>query len=331
MKLKLKDSPIKVYPIFSNPLSIILNNENAYKWIYNCFHQLICNCGIALSFYDFDYKNCPYLQVQNIDKKFIKTMGIDIIDFLIKSLEEGKYIYMNVNPKYINAYKLRYDWDVHDLFIYGFSKKRKQFYIADCFDYGKYAYNECSFDELEDSLNFLAQENENYIMLDGCIELLSLKSEDENLGGFDYSRVKQTLVDYIDSRPTSCWNVQDFKWKYEDSHHTFGVDCYRYIHKRIDMLDEMIALADYHIIWEHKKHWLDTVCYMNRNNFIKCKGDYFEKEFQELTNRALVARNLAIKYDVTNKMQIRNRMHNMYLEIEKFEHDLLQNFICVLK
>ena len=151
---------------------------------------------------------------------------------MIESLDYGYYLYLNINPKYIGVYNLPHSIDVHDIFIYGYSKSERVFYIADCFENGKYAYKECSFDEIRNGIKFINLKDENYISLNGCIELFSLVTKGEKLEAFDYKRVKDTLKDYLNSKPTVCSNVQDFKWKYGETYHCFGISCYKYIHKK---------------------------------------------------------------------------------------------------
>ena len=327
MKLPLEDPNITVYPIFSNALSIILQNPYALEWTYNNFHQLVCNNGIALSFYDFDYRNCPYLLVQKFSKKFIFELKKDVIDFFIQALDYGHYLYFNINPKFITAYKLGYDLDVHDIFVYGYSKEKEIFYIADCFEDGKYAHKECSFDEVRKGLQHIKNEDEKYLTLNGCVELLSLVSKDICLSGFDYKRVKDTIIDYFNSKPTVCYNVQDFKWEYGKSFHFFGINCYKFIHKRIDILDEFIALADYHIICEHKKHLLETLNFLVRKEFIVDKQGSLLKRMIEITQKALIARNLVIKYHITRNDNIKKRLHLIYQDIETKEYYFLYDLI----
>lgn len=328
MKLSLEKSNINVYPIFSNPLSIILQNPYALEWTYNNFHQLICNNDNALSFYDFDYRNCPYLLVQKISKKFISNLKMNIIDFFIEALNQECYLYFNINPNFIEAYKLPYACNVHDIFVYGYSKEKKTFYIADSFEYGKYTYKECSFDELTNGIKYIRSSDENYINLNGCIELLSLISKDECLSKFDYKRVKDTLIDYLNSRPTVCCNVQDFRWEYGKSWHTFGISCYQYIHKRIDLLNEFIVLSDYHIIWEHKKHLKDTLNYLMEKGFVKNEL-IISKRISEIIQKSLVARNLVLKYSVQHNDEIKKKLHLIYREIETTEYYFLNELINV--
>ena len=327
MKLPVVKPNITVYPIFSNPLSIILQNPYGLEWTYNNFHQLVCNDGLALSFYDFDYHNCSYILVQKISKCLISKLNKDIIEFLIESLDYGYYLYLNINPKYIGAYNLPRSLDVHDIFIYGYSKSERVFYIADCFENGKYAYNECSFDEIRNGIKYINLKDENYISLNGCIELLSLVTSNEKLEAFDYKRVKDTLKDYLNSKPTVCSNVQDFKWEYGETYHCFGISCYKYIHKKINLLNTTISFADFHIVWEHKRHLANTLNYMINRRMIIDNKNVLYKTISDITNKALCGRNLAIKCSIKYDDAIKEKLHLIYQDIETMEYYFLLELI----
>lgn len=283
MILPLADPLIKVYPMFANPLSIVLNSERAYGWFLNNFIQ-ICINKKALNFYDFNYKACPFLKRQTIDISFIRKK-LDILDLLCSAIEHGEYIYLLVNVKYIDVYLDKND-RLHDLFVYGADIEKQIFYIQDYFD-GNFTQACCSFQELIAAVNHVNTEYDN-LPFDDHIDLLSLNDEKEI--AFSSERLADSLTDCLTCRGTTSWNVLEYDDSYKNGSWKFGMDAYDYFIKNLEeRKPENILIQDYHLFWEHKEQLGRILDYVKDD---VSKTELLAGEIKLISRNAFNARNL---------------------------------------
>lgn len=107
------------YPIEANAVSIMLSHAESFPWLMNNFIQIGCVDNTFLGYYDFNYKNCPYIDYQRIKSDLVISNN-SLISFVIDSISKGYYIDMLVNTKHIRAYKNLSKNYAHDAMIYGF-------------------------------------------------------------------------------------------------------------------------------------------------------------------------------------------------------------------
>lgn len=312
--LKMSQPYIETYPMFSNPLSILQNYDNAKDWVLNNFIQ-ICSNTEALNFYDFNYKLCPFLNIERIAKITLNTLGINSIDFIINCLDMNKYCYLIINKQYIKSYQCN-NYSKHDMFIYGYNSDLKIFYIADNFIYGKYDRKTCSFEELQDAITHLKEADERYIGFNGCIEAISY--HDSKIK-FKSMRVKDSLVNYIESKGTTLWNNLYFRNQYIKSDWKFGLECYYFLHNKIFELEEtgQTSIQPFHLFWEHKKHLYRIFEYMLNNKMLKKSFDKIF--FDNLDKNAIISRNMIIKFMENKNTNLITKLHKNFYEMEELE------------
>lgn len=262
--LPLGNADINVYPIYSNPLSVLSLHEEVQGWLLCNFIQLASN-GKALLFYDFNYKMCPYLKIQRISRDYLTKLKIDILDFIIQNIFYGCYAYLMVRRSDISAYVYRSiadrekDDSVHDIFIYGYDMMKKIFYISDNFKYGKYSQEVCTFEEFRTAFENVSPKYESSLGFMGNIELWQYYGRD--IKSFNLKRVQDSLKDYIRSKATIEWNTMDCRDNYADPKLVFGLECYDYLKYRVmDAQLGNVYIQDFHLLWEHKKHIKKYVC-----------------------------------------------------------------------
>lgn len=327
--LEMAQPEINVYPFVSNPLAIMQCHQETEGWILNNFIQL-CSGSEALNFYDFDYKCCPYLNIQRISKSYLRRMGIDIITFIVNSISAGYYIYLLVRRNKISAYlfeseenKIK-DTMAHDLMIYGYNMDHQEFYIADNFVKGKYSFQKCTFKEMETAINCIEAKSEPRLGFKGTIELIEYY--DKQPQNFILIRFLDSLRDYIMSKPTSLWNTMEMRRIYGSSKWYFGLDCYYYMIQRIrNMNVNNVFIQDLHLMWEHKKHLAKVVSYLLDQKYIT--DSTMLSQFELLANKALSARNLVLKYRITGLESIKGKVIDIYLKMMEEEKELIQTLI----
>lgn len=324
MILEMASSPIKVYPIYANALSIILTHEESYGWFLNNFIQIINN-DRNLTFYDFNYKSCPFLNVQKIKKTLCQKYFGGIINFIIESIKNNNYVYLIVKTKYISAYKE--DFNRHDMLIYGFDLDKKIFYIADCFKNRKYSFSTCTMNELNNAVKNLTVSDDNYLGFNGSIELLSYRNDAQR--PFSRKRVIHSLTNYINCTGVSVWNTMDIRWAYDETDWGFGMHCYDFIidklYQGINQEIGQIPTQPIHLFYEHKEQLTRIVEYMNN-----VEGMRYNEELvalKELETKAKTARNLSLKYNLFKDKKSLLRAIDIYKEMYILEKRILPQLI----
>lgn len=322
MILPIVDPFIKVYPMFANPLSVILNSEGAYGWFLNNFIQ-ICINQRALNFYDFNYKICPFLKRQSINITFI-TKKIDILDLLCTALENAEYVYLLVNVKYIDAYPDKND-RLHDLFVYGADIENQKFYIQDWFD-GQFTQASCSFQELIAGINNVHTEYDN-LPFENNIEFLSLDTT--KVVSFSPHRLTDSLADYLNGRGTTSWNVLEYDDLYENGGWKFGIDVYDYLIENLEERKlENIHIQDYYLLWEHKEQ-LERILKYLKNEV--AENELLLKEIKIISQKIYIARNFIIKCMIKNSFASSGRLIAELKEIKKRERSFIETWLDHMK
>lgn len=315
-----KESFIRTYPKDANAISILLNYERSYAWLMNSFIQLTSYDDLYLDYYDFYYRNCPLIDYQRIKRDVI---GNDVIGFIVNALYSGYYISLAVNTKFIKAYQSNND-RTHDMFIYGYDKDEELFYISDCFVEGKYSDSICSFKELIEAV-----ENNTDYWFEGYRDSLELLSYcEEERAELEIYRIKESINDYLMSRPTQCWYENDGMWNQNEKRkRTFGVDCYRTIWRHLEIAREYEGFSEggqqaFYLMFEHKKVMLERLKYLNeKKSWISMSAvqEYEEKIVKEVQKSMM----MKLKFDVSGRKHILQ-------EIEKRYHKVIEEEIKVL-
>lgn len=314
------------FPKDANAVSILLNYPETYPWLMNCFIQLTCWGNQFLDYYDFYYRNCPLIEYQRIKTTLIGRTVEERIDFICSSLREGYYIVLPVETKYISEYNIN---SVHDMFLYGYGENDK-FYIADSFMNGIYKKGNCMRTELARAIEGVSERDYWYNGYRGTIELLSYCPEERAV--FETYRVKESIKDYLNSKPTRSWYTGYAMWNASEAENRcFGMRCYNAIFKHLEKAregeDDASSLRAFHLESEHKKimglrlDWLNENCGLD--------GD-FRVKYKQIEEKAGIAQMLYLKFKVTHNQSIINRISELYVRIMEEEEQVLNQLLCEL-
>ncbi|NLM10170.1 MAG: BtrH N-terminal domain-containing protein [Clostridiaceae bacterium] len=325
------------YPVDANAAMIISNQKEYNVWLLNSFIQISSRVSShPITYFDFHYRNCPLLYLQKINKKLINTQEYDkLIYFLINAIDNGYYIYLIINRKYIKAYLTEKD-SRHDMLIYGYNLDKYIFYIADTFQNGKYSFETCTFNELFEAVNNLSEEDNYYMGFNNSIELLSLKKYPEE-ALFNLRRVKESIIDYLECRPTKYWYTQQFNWHNPMNNHLLGLDCYKLIYKELEYIIENRVIShtgwlSFHVMWEHKNIMLKRLYYLNENKMLNNSQDVIS-EYHDIERKTLLYRNQIIKYAYTVQKDdsIMKSLFKKYKEIEFCDRNIIETITkCII-
>ncbi|WP_455714505.1 hypothetical protein [Anaerosporobacter sp.] len=181
--LPITEPVINAYPDYVYPLSVLMNHEETKAWLYCNFIQLYflpSDSASSLRYYYTDINNRlwntrnPLMNYQVIHKEILARYKVDIIDFIIDSLDSGNYLYLYLDEYYIpNRISYKREHYIHTTFFYGYDKEEKKLctygydntrhfiYETLDFDLVKEAYYGCKKAEFEDlDMIYLLRYNE---------------------------------------------------------------------------------------------------------------------------------------------------------------------------
>lgn len=321
--LPIHDTIINTFNIYGSITSIISNNEKCFPWIYNNFIQIRYVYDWDTFFFDNHHllmDSCPWINHHVIPKFFIESKWDSISEFIIDSLDKGNYVYLYVDRFYLSAsvpnFKKRSN--LHEIFIYGYDIKTKEFLVADNLEYGKYIRTVCTFEEIEqgyaaiNSENFYFINSESHFFLN--VHLFSLKDEGEY--SINVPQIAKSINDYLDSELTI-----DVSFKEKT---LFGQKCIYYsVDRFLNIKPESLDIRAFHLFWEHKKLMFDRINYLIKENYLP-DGHYFVERYRNIRDAFESIRNMALKYNVTQN-------HTLFNRIQLRVSDVLIEEMSILK
>lgn len=320
---------ITTYPLFANPLSILLTKKYTYNYIYASFIQIISTKkNGAISFYDFNYRTCPFLNIHKISKKIINEQS-NYSEAIRYFLSKGYYLYFLINPQYINVYHGKKE-RCHDIFVFGFDNERQLFYIADNFT-GKYEQALCTYEELRNAIEYLPLETEGYLGFNGCIELLSVNEDMKYTSPFierNILRIRDSLINYVTGN--DAWRESSPEMRVEPYGHNkflYGIDAYKFL---IDNLMEK-GISNIHfpscfLMFEHKEHFQRIIFYLEEIGHL-ANGKLYKERVDELVKMSKINVNLVIKDRIAYSRKTERKIMNNYKKMEYIERILIKNII----
>jgi len=314
----------------ANAIAIISNQKHTYPYILSHFIQLFSwkyhESNWVFELYITDYfkffKKCPFLDTQRIRKDIINKHWRSNIDFIIDMLNQGYYIYLIVNTRYISSYKPSRTHDLnHDMFIYGYDQIENEFFIADNFNHGAYSFEKCSYSELENALGNLNPDKID-VGFNNAIYLLSYKESNTKL--LDLNRIQQGIRAYLDGT-----EFDDCK----DPNGSYGIEVYQDYQSYISLLKLGQAEIDYrpiHVFYEHKFLMWKRIEYLCEHGILRDDSKLLQ-EFEQISKWSIVIRNLVLKFSITKDKELLDKIPKQLDVIKCTETDLLEEVLSQFK
>jgi len=323
---------ITTLPTDANAVAVISSDKDFDLWLYNSFIQLYQkNSSCAITYFDFNYRSAPMLVVKKTDKNLFDLKDFNCFsEFIKNSLRHNNYIYLMVNKKYIPLYRRQND-TYHDMFVYGYDDNKKIFFIADCFEGGKYTFNTCTFDELYLAVSNVSEEKENYLGFKKCIELISCEKIKSNLF---IDRIRTSIRDYVESTPTTFWFIQEQNWHNNVKDRKFGLDCYDAL---INILENIsvgdvrarFIIISIEVMIEHKNIMINRLTILGK--IYKIDIEKYITSYSEIKNNVLKCRSLFLKYGITKSETHINAIIQLYEKVRRYEKILLLEILKTLQ
>ena len=328
-------------PVTRNPLitswqwhatlfSILSEDDNAKKWIYSNYIQLRSFkveeifTGDEILFADMipgtsSLKTCPYLVTSLMTKSQIECYCGDIVDFIIKTLDLGGYVYgVFDEAKILSDYSVDYKFP-HELFIYGYNRDKKYFYTGDFTFKERYSHNTVSFDELRKGYDAISPD-EDHMFRDDYMGHRGLyvifKNTDTCYYELDTALIRDTLREYLNSQDTKN-HFRMMRNRFNDT--TFGVEVYDValarIMKQMQAEEPDFDVRALHVMYDHKVLMLARIKYLMANGYLNYDADLITS-YEEVVKNMQAARNLLIKISINEDVSAAVRFKD-YFQIAK--------------
>lgn len=302
--------------------SILGEDENAKKWIYSNYIQLRCynipeyTSGDEILLCDMmpgssSLKECPYLLFSLLTKPQIETYCGNVIDFIIKTIDVGGYVYGAFDEsRMLCDVEVDYKFS-HELFIYGYNMEEEIFYTGDFTFKDKYSYQTVSFEAVRRGFEALSA-GEDHVFRDDYKGTRGLyvieKNVDSKYYDIDPVLIKRTLIEYLECKDTKD-HFRMSRNRFNDT--VFGINVYDALIKRVDKQlhseEPDFDIRALHIAYDHKVLMHERLKYLMANEVIPFDQAMLD-EYAEVVEDMLAARNLMVRISVTAEIEAGERI-----------------------
>lgn len=323
--LPVKYPPITSWQWHATLFSILGEDENAKRWIYSNYIQLRCyniseyTSGDEILLCDMmpgssAMKECPYLIFSLITKPQIESYCGDVVDFIIKTIDLGGYIYGAFDEaRMLSAVAVGDFKFSHELFIYGYNMEEEVFYVGDFTFKDKYAYSTVSFEDVKKGFNAL-EAGDDHVFRDDYKGTRGLyviqKNVDSRYYDIDPILIKRTLIEYLEGSDTKN-HFRMMRNRFNDT--IFGVNVYDALIKRVEkqlkQAEPDFDIRALHIAYDHKVLMHDRLKYLMANEVIPFDQEMLD-DYAKVVDDMLAARNLLVRISVTGEIEAGDRIAN---------------------
>lgn len=324
--------------------SILGDDENAKKWIYSNYIQMRCynvpeyTTGEEILLCDMmpgssSLKECPYLIFSLITKPQIESYCGDVIDFMVKTIDLGGYVYgVFDEAKILCDIGVDYKFP-HELFIYGYNMEEEVFYVGDFTFKDKYSYSTVTFESVKKGFDVLSAGEDHVFKHDykGTRGLYVIqKNTDNKYYDIDPVLIKRTLVEYLEAKDTKD-HFRMIRNRFDDT--IFGVKVYDALLARVDKQlheDEPdFDIRALHIAYDHKVLMLERLKYLMANEVIPFDQAMLD-EYAVVVEDMLAARNLLVRISITGEIEAGSRIAGYLNESKAKETEILGKVVTLL-
>lgn len=347
--LPLSDPIISCWSHNAHELSIILNNEKAFPWFYSNFIQLFCEDieekggPLNLRFYEyhknsedwFFYTLAPqrFIKLERVFKGTLHKANVEIIAYVMQSIDDGKYVYTSVDEYYIPgrpSYQI--EKNDHDMFIFGYDSEQGLFHIMGYMGDGEaYTRSSVTYENFLKGYfatdDFYGQDDNPYYS-----SMYTLQTNYGKEGSLNIELIKTTLEQYLNAVDTS-QNVNMYNYSNnEPTPQLFGLNIYRSVIYYIKIMMENLIEFDIrpiHLLWEHKKVMELRLEYLKEHGWLISEDTI--RQCKTLKEEFLVLRNKMLKFRFTSDSHIMEQIIVRLHSIKREDADLIDSIIMDLQ
>ena len=330
---------IKCYANYAHISSILgEKSKNYYPWIYNHYIQLYVPDDYKEFPVDYMvtgmYTNTPNLFTSRIERGVAVNIRNGIINFIRFSIDNGYYIYMELEVEKIAAYA-NSGLQFHDPLLYGYDDEKEEIYFADTYINGKYSKGIASYSEMVNATGNVSDWSKFYVT-DLQLDILCMKYRDlkkQFLFCKDtYTELLTYYVNKIDARKYF-WEIPGVTNRGERANKC-GIGIYNVLKKHLQFVkassDRLIDKRGFYVILEHKKLLEKSLEFLLGNGWKEVyplEARLIKKEIEDAT----ICLQLCLKYNITKADKIVDKINEYAIELEETEKVLFPNLIRIVE
>lgn len=345
----------KVLPLVTPPvnyllnhayvLSVLLNDERAYAWMYSNYIQVYyskkIDCRFSMNYYLGNmtkyFYNIPFLEVRTMDKEFLLKEVKDPLEFVKHAMEEDYYV-MTIADEYHIPGKKKYQKEhfMHLIMFHGYSSEEQCLYSSGYTDMNVFVEQTVSFDDFIKA--FLSAEGDNKGIRDHYVMLLRhqdknrLKFPQSNYNYFEYNfdldYIKRMLKEYLDSEQT---DRKLGMYQNPNQNLSWGITIYENIIQNFDLILSQPKLKQteykaFHGLVEHKDMMINRIKYMGENGYLRNWEDLLSC-YEGIEKETKILRNNVLRYDFTLDGGLLEKSKVLAKSIKSLEEEVINTMI----
>ena len=330
MILQTAASPITGLVDEAYPLVVALSSERPWAWFYSNYIQIVLKndeqMGYNIRFYKTDHRGIlwdtmnPWIKYNIMNVRFLKDLGMGILDFVTRSIDSGYYVSVYLDRFYVPGVRNYQESHMtHEAMVFGYDTETRKIYLME-YAGGYLSEFAIDFDEF-----IAAYENSDLTRYD-AINLLRLDTERQYQ--FDLRNVYEQLEDYLLSRNTSN--------RYRNNSNpigtpfvVFGMDAYKEVRRLLDYDRLQNDYRVFNSIWEHKKVMTARVQYMMKRELAEGIGEFLPL-CEGIENLSYLVKSQFMKYTVTQKPKALEKVYELFDDMVIREEALLRGLLDVI-
>ncbi len=336
------EPPVTSYLFYMYPLSVIRPHMAFSPWICSNYLQLYHYNDRDLKFYVSPFspkggkKNsyfvvCPFLEIQSLEQSMITRRRDDIIQFVMKSLDEDWHVQLDVDyfhlPSTAPYKQFHY---LHEVLVSGYDDNSKTFEISGYDRLWKYQKSTITFSDLFEAVIDKTANDSTYPadQLDESPKAFLYRTDHNRKCDIDIRQMYELLSDYLESANTA----EKYRMLYvpqEDG--LWGVSVYSYLIELLDQCRSLDTLTiPLRVLWEHKRIMAERIRYLEEHGYIDSGYRIFE-EYSEVTRMANQVRWLLLKCLMKRKVSLVRKASDTLHDIAEREYRVLSNLRNLLE
>lgn len=322
--LPLVTPPITTYPSIANILSLMWSKKNQIlPWFSDHFIQIMVRLDHEHTFGDF----YDHADIDNYYRIIYGLPGLGWMrttreashfsafsEYIEKVISNGYGIEACIDRFYLKCTKnFQTKHFIHSTFIYGFDEIKREVYLADFWEDGKYGQRIASYEEIDASMN-----NDYLINL--------FKAYDDEYE-FDFLLMKRYVEDYIQARDS----FDKFAFSNRDYNHEvlFGIDYYKFMIHSCTHYKEVDSRL-FHLLFDHKTLMQYRIKYLiSLNRFDNNLLTELLSDNADQIKKTLVLRNSVLKYNVLGRDDIRDSICNHINELKVLDYNVMERLLNI--
>lgn len=328
--LPVKYPSITCHQSFASLLSILESLPDTKEWIYSNFFiteafsyiggygagsvELVINPAYDFSIF------CPWFWKSELSHETISAFEPDIINFIIKCIDTENYMLLFIDESKLSSIQSETPL-FHDIFIYGYDYENKLFFVADfTFNHGKYQYETVPFLEIAEAYSSAVSAGRN-LNNEGAAKLWHVKMDAHY--NLDVPLIRDELQEYLKGYSYSNRFTRVY---WQAPLNKSGIDVYPFL---CDNLDKSGMRKCLHNLYDHKQLMLERLGYLENKGYISDK-DRMQEKYSILVKEVQMAVNLYIKYSITGKIELVEKIKCILKSVMEEEIRLFKHLLIAL-